>query len=55
MPWFGKFVELEWVFYWQGSKKSVEGETLCIFWLVWNARNSVIFRDDVLSLQKVKL
>ena len=51
----GNLVELEWVFYWQGLKKSVEGETLCIFWLVWNARNSIIFRDDVLSLQKVKL
>ena len=26
---------------------------LCIFWLVWKARNDV-FRDDVLSIQKLK-
>ena len=27
---------------------------LCIFWSVWKARNDFIFRDDVLSIQKLK-
>ena len=49
----GNLVELEWVFCWQEMKKS-GGGPLCIFWLVWMARNTIIFRDDVLSLQKVK-
>ena len=28
---------------------------LCIFWSVWKARNTIVFRNDVLSLQKIKL
>ena len=27
---------------------------LCIFWTVWNARNGIVFRDEVLSIQKLK-
>ena len=26
----------------------------CIFWLVWKARNGFVFRDYVLSIQKLK-
>ena len=27
---------------------------LCIFWTVWKARNGVVFRDEILSIQKLK-
>ena len=27
---------------------------LCIFWMVWKARNGVVFRDEVLFVQKHK-
>ena len=27
---------------------------LCIFWLVWKARNSIVFKDETLSIQKLK-
>ena len=27
---------------------------LCIFWMVWKARNSIAFEDDVLSIQRLK-
>ena len=28
--------------------------SLYIFWLVWKARNGIVFRDEVLSMQKLK-
>ena len=28
--------------------------SLCIFWTVWKARNSIAFEDDVLSIQRLK-
>ena len=27
---------------------------LCIFWMVWKARNGIVFRDEVLSIQRLK-
>ena len=27
---------------------------LCIFWMVWNARNRIAFEEDVLSIQRLK-
>ena len=27
---------------------------LCIFWLVWKARNSIVFGDEILSIQRLK-
>ena len=27
---------------------------LCIFWSVWKARNDIVFRDEVLSIQRLK-
>ena len=27
---------------------------LCIFWVVWKARNAIVFRDEALSIQKLK-
>ena len=36
-----------------GEKCGIAGP-LCIFWVVWKARNDLIFRDEVLPLQKVK-
>ena len=35
--------------------KSLESRTLCIFWTVWKARNDIVFRDEVLSMQFVYL
>ena len=28
--------------------------SLCIFWMVWKARNDIAFRDKVLSIQRLK-
>ena len=28
---------------------------LCIFWMVWKARNDVVFGNEVLSIQKLKI
>ena len=30
------------------------GGPLCIFWSVWKARNGIVFRDEVLSIQRLK-
>ena len=27
---------------------------LCILWSVWKARNDIVFRDEVLSIQRLK-
>ena len=27
---------------------------LCLFWVIWKARNSIAFEDGVLSIQKLK-
>ena len=27
---------------------------LCIFWSVWKVRNGIVFRDEVLSIQRLK-
>ena len=27
---------------------------LCIFWTVWKTRNGIVFRDEVLSIQRLK-
>ena len=27
---------------------------LCIFWTVWKTRNDIVFRDEVLSIQRLK-
>ena len=27
---------------------------LCILWTVWKARNDIVFRDEVLSIQELK-
>ena len=32
----------------------MEREPLCIFWTVWKTRNNVVFRDEVLFIQKLK-
>ena len=28
---------------------------LCLFWVIWKARNSIAFEDGVLSIQKLKI
>ena len=27
---------------------------ICLFWTVWKTRNKIVFKEDVLSLQKLK-
>ena len=45
---------------WDGSfvgkkKKEVwKAGPLCIFWTVWKTRNKIAFKDDVLSVQRLK-
>ena len=29
-------------------------DPLCIFWMIWKARECIVFREEVFSLQKVK-
>ena len=45
---------VEGIFCLKGLENSVEREPLCIFWTVWKARNNVVFRDEVLFIQKLK-
>ena len=45
---------------WKGSflakdrRKVWKAGPLCIFWLVWKARNGSVLRDEVLSIQRLK-
>ena len=45
---------------WHGSfmgkkfKKVWRASSLCISWTVWKVRNRIVFKDDVLSIQKLK-
>ena len=47
LGWDGSFV---------GKKKKEVWKTgpLCIFWTVWKTRNKIAFKDDVLSVQRLK-
>ena len=64
------FFEVSWVFSysvkeillgWRGSfvgkKRKVAWQLgpLCLFWIIWKARNSIAFKDGVLSIQKLKI
>ena len=46
--WRGSFV---------GKKRKVTWQMglLCLFWVIWKARNSITFEDGVLSIQKLKI
>ena len=46
--WRGSFV---------GKKRKVTWQMglLCLFWVIWKARNSIAFEDGVLSIQKLKI
>ena len=35
-------------------KKVWQASPLCLFWTMWKARNMVAFKDEVLSLQRLK-
>ena len=45
---------------WKGSflakekRKVWKTGFLCIFWSVWKARKGIVFRDEVLSIQRLK-
>ena len=45
---------------WEGSflakdrQRVWKAGPLCIFWSVWKARNDVVFRNEVLSIQRLK-
>ena len=47
MGWNASFVGKE-------QKRVWNAGPLCIFWPVWKIRNGIAFRNDVLSLQRVK-
>ena len=40
-----------------GKKRKVAWQMgpLCLFWVIWKARNSIAFEDGVLSIQKLKI
>ena len=38
----------------KGWKLVWKAGPLCIFWMIWKARNGVVFRNEVLSIQKLK-
>ena len=48
LGWRGSFV---------GKKRKVAWQLgpLCLFWVIWKARNSIAFEDGVLSIQKLKV
>ena len=48
LGWRGSFV---------GKKRKVVWQLgpLCLFWIIWKARNSIAFKDGVLSIQKLKI
>ena len=38
-----------------GKKRKVAWQgPLCLFWVIWKARNSIAFEDCVLSIQRLK-
>ena len=45
---------------WKGTfvgkrrKKVWQTAPSCLFWIVWKARNRIVFKEDVLSIQKLK-
>ena len=45
--WYGSFVGKK-------RKKVWRAAPLHIFWTVWKARNRLTFKDDVLSMQRLK-
>ena len=47
LSWYGSFVGKK-------RKKACRAAPLFIFWTVWNARNRLVFKDDVLSIQRLK-
>ena len=47
LGWKGSFVR-------KGQRLVRKTRPLCIFWMVWKARNDVVFGNEVLSLQKLK-
>ena len=49
IPWVNPLSVWDTLLGWWGS-----AIIFCIFWLVWKARNNIGFRDDVLSIQKLK-
>ena len=40
-----------------GKKRKVVWQLrpLCLFWVIWKARNTIAFEDGVLSIQKLKV
>ena len=40
-----------------GKKRKVAWQLrlLCLFWVIWKARNTIAFKDGVLSIQKLKV
>ena len=44
---------MEGIFCKKELEDSIESGTLCIFWMVWKAKNDIVFRDEVLSIQKL--
>ena len=47
-------LSLKSVFLDKRRKKVWQAAPLCLFWTVWKARNRIVFRDDIMSIQKLK-
>ena len=47
LDWDGPFVGKK-------RKEVWRADPLCIFWMIWKARNRIAFEDDVLSIQRLK-
>ena len=35
-------------------KKVWQAAPFCLLWIVWKARNRIVFKEDILSIQKLK-
>ena len=48
-------LRMEGYFTCQGEAKSLECGSFMHFWTVWKTRNDIVFRDEVLSIQTLKV
>ena len=60
VSWVFSFLVKETLLGWRGSfvgekrKEVWQVGPLCLFWVIWKARNKIAFEDSVLSLQRLK-
>ena len=59
VPWILAAIVKDFLLEWKGNflpkeKRGVwNAGPFCIFWIVWKTRNDIVFRDEVLSMQRL--